>query len=70
MLVAPLSRALIATLGLVTAPQAATATPATPTPTAPPPPCWCGGSASDHPSAADHDYAPAWGTESEAHDAW
>ena len=42
--------------------------------TPPPPPCWCGQPGTDHatstPSATDHPYAPADGTESEAHDAW
>jgi hypothetical protein len=33
-----------------------------------PPPCWCGSSA-DH-QTADHEYTPAQGIESEAHDAW
>jgi hypothetical protein len=34
-----------------------------------PPPCWCG-DADEHAQSADHDYAPAQGIESEAHDAW
>jgi MFS family permease len=43
--------------------------PATPRlPVASPPPCWCGRTSSDH--TAGHDYAPAAGVESEAHDAW
>jgi hypothetical protein len=35
-----------------------------------PPPCWCGRTATDHTPAADHDYTPAQGIESEAYDAW
>jgi hypothetical protein len=35
-----------------------------------PPPCWCGRNATDNPAAVDHDYTPAQGIESEAHNAW
>jgi hypothetical protein len=44
------------------------------TPTAappPPPPCWCGDAdAGEHAQTTDHEYTPAQGIESEAHDAW
>jgi hypothetical protein len=35
----------------------------------PPPPCWCG-DAGEHAQTTDHEYTPAQGIESEAHDAW